>query len=91
MHLFDASQELFVQLESSLDDLSVKACESTRVLEDRVMVLEQDHKRLNQVVEHKIATDCEFADFQKNERFEDSFLIIGKLGHLNNFGSSHIY
>ena len=77
MHLFDASQELFVQLESSLDDLSVKACESTRVLEDRVMVLEQDHKRLNQVVEHKIATDCEFADFQKNERFEDSFLIIG--------------
>ena len=41
------------------------------------MVLEQDHHRLNRVVDGKIAIDAELADFHANERFEDSFVISG--------------
>ena len=77
LHLFDSSHELFSMLESSLDEVAIKSCESTRVLEDRVMALEQDHRRLNTVVEKKTAADAEIADFHQNERFEDSFLISG--------------
>ena len=77
LHLFDASHELISQLEASPQEVATKSCESTRVLEDRVMALEQDHRRLNRVVEVKTAADAELADFQKNEKFEDSFLIMG--------------
>ena len=77
LHLFDSSHELFTMLESSVDELVVRSCESTRVLEDRMMVLEQDHRRLNRVVEHKTAIDAELSDFHANERFEDSFVIFG--------------
>ena len=51
--------------------------ESTRLLEDRMIALEQDHQRLNAVVDHKIAHDAELADVQINERNEDSFIIFG--------------
>ena len=77
LHLFDSSAELFTHLESSLDDVAIKSCESTRLLEDRMVAIEQDHRRLNRVVEDKIAIDSEYSDFLKNEKFEDSFLITG--------------
>jgi hypothetical protein len=41
------------------------------------MVLEQDHRRLNRVVESKTAADAELFDFRENERLEDSFVISG--------------
>ena len=44
--------------------------ELTRVLEDRVMVLEQDHPHLAKVVDHRIAIEAELADFQENEWLE---------------------
>ena len=76
LHLFDSTQEL---LDRSMEPTQVtsRSSEATRVLEDRVMVLEQDHRRLYQVVEHKIAIDSELADFRQNERFENSFVIAG--------------
>ena len=77
LHLFDSSLELFSMLEASPDVVAVKSCEASRVLEDRVMALEQDHRRLNMVVEKKTAADAEIDDFHQNERFEDSFLISG--------------
>ena len=77
LHLFDSSHDLFAMLESSVDELVVRSCENTRVLEDRMMVLEQDHRRLNRVVEHKTAIDAELADVLANERLEDSFVIYG--------------
>ena len=76
LHLFDSSQDL-LDRSPELCDVTVRTCESTRVLEDRVMVLEQDHRRLNRVVENKIAIDAEISDFRDNERSEDSFLIEG--------------
>ena len=42
-----------------------------------MVAIEQDHRRLNRVVEDKIAIDSEYSDFLKNEKFEDSFLITG--------------
>ena len=77
LHLFDSAQELLDGLGSSSDQLTSRNSESTRVLEDRVMVLEQDHRRLNRVVEHKIAVDAEMADFLENQRNEDCFVIAG--------------
>ena len=77
LHLFDSSLELIGMLEAPVEQVAVKTSESTRVLEDRVMALEQDHRRLNRVVERKSAVDAELADFHKNEKFEDSFLIEG--------------
>ena len=77
IHLFDASELLLSNLSSSLDDVAVKSLESTRVLEDRMMALEQDHRRLNRVVDERIAIESEIADFRANERFEDTFVIEG--------------
>ena len=77
LHLFDASSELIARFESSPEEVLVQSCESTRVLEDRMMVLEQDHRRLNKVVERKTAADAELDDFHANERMEDSFVIHG--------------
>ena len=77
MNLFDLSQELIEGLERPPDIAAAKTSEGTRVLEDRVMALEQDHKRLNTVVENKIAIDSELADFRENSGFLDHFVIAG--------------
>ena len=77
MHLFDASHDLLNLLETTTDEVVIRSCESTRVLEDRVMVLEQDHRRLNRAFESKTAADAELADFHLNEGYEDSFVITG--------------
>lgn len=75
--LFDGAQTLIEGLSSTTEQSVVKTCESTRVLEDRVVALEQDHRRLNRVVDNKIAIDSEMSDFFKNERFEDCFVLEG--------------
>ena len=77
LHLFDSSQELLENLNSDVEQVVTKSSEAHRVLEDRVVALEQDHRRLHRVLDHKIAADAEMADFVKNERFEDSFVIEG--------------
>ena len=77
MHLFDNSEEAVSSLDSSVEANQLKSSESTRVLEDRVTAIEQDHRRLNRVVENKIAIDAEAADFLINERMEDFFVLVG--------------
>ena len=76
-HLFDSSEAVLDGLANSPEDVLLQQCETTRALEDRVLVLEQDHRRLNKVVEHKIAVDAELADWHENERTEDCFMIEG--------------
>ena len=66
LHMFDSFQSVLASLELDPDSKSSNATESSRVLEDRVMVLEQDHRRLNQKFEHKYAVDAELSDFQEN-------------------------
>ena len=64
-------------LDSSPEDVLIRQCESTRVLEDRVLVIEKEQQRLSKVIENKIAIDSELADFRENERTEDCFMIEG--------------
>ena len=77
LHLFDSSTNLIQTLSSRPEEVVIRNVESSRVLEDRMMVLEQDHRRLNKVVEEKYAEDAELADFQENIRYEDHFVILG--------------
>ena len=77
LHLFDSSQYLLSNLDSGTEVTTIQNSESTRVLEDRVMALEQDHRRLNSVIESKTAADAELADFRANQGFEDSFVVFG--------------
>ena len=77
LHLFDSANSSLDDLQLSCEQNVVRTCESTRVLEDRVMVLEQDHRRLSRVVDQKTAVDAEIADFHENERMENFFMIAG--------------
>ena len=77
LHLFDSAVDRLDSVDLPLPERSAIGQESTRVLEDRVMALEQDHRRLNRVVERKTAVDAEVADYQFNERQEDYFVIEG--------------
>ena len=77
LHLFDGSQDLLDGLEAAPDALASKRSENTRVLEDRVMALEQDHRRLNRIVESKVAIDAEYSDFRDNFSNQDSLVLAG--------------
>ena len=77
LHLFDSASDLLDGLALPLPDLALKGGETSRVLEDRMMAIEQDHRRLNRVVERKTATDAELDDFHANERTEDFFVVSG--------------
>ena len=77
LSLLDGAQDALSRLANEADVKVTRNQESNRVLEDRVVALEQDHRRLNRVVDDKIAVDAELADFVKNERFEDTFVVEG--------------
>ena len=77
LHLFDTSSTLIDALDI---DPGLKVDynrEASRLLEDRMVALEQDHHRLNSVVDLKIAMDAELSDIQINERNENCFVIFG--------------
>ena len=76
-HLFDSSDAILDGLSKTTEQVLLDQCEVGRLLDDRVTALEQDHKRLNRVVENKIAVDSELADMRENERKEDCFTIEG--------------
>ena len=77
IHLFDGATDAIERLSQPPEVLQSRNTESTRVLEDRLMAVEQDHRRLNKIVESKIAIDAEAADFRENESNLDSFVISG--------------
>ena len=77
LHLFDSVNSILDLQQLDPDSRSVVSTEATRVLEDRVMVLEQDHRRLNQRFEFKSAVDAELSDWQENIRNECFFMVQG--------------
>lgn len=77
VHLFDSSLKLIESLSSQPEQVLITNCESSRVLQDRMMALEQDHRRLNSVVESKTAEDAELAEMHENIMYEDHFMIAG--------------
>ena len=77
LHMYDNLASVLDSAELDLESKSSMVSESSRLLEDRVMVLEQDHRRLNNKFEHKFAVDAELSDFQENIRCEPFFMIRG--------------
>ena len=77
LHLFDSVKTILDVKELDPEARSVVSNEATRVLEDRMMVLEQDHRRLNQKFEFKSAVDAELLDWQENIRNESFFMVQG--------------
>ena len=77
LHLHSAAQRLLD--DSSLDEagrISVLA-ETSRSLEDRVAVIEQDHAELRRSVDHQRAIAAELFDYEANIRSEAFFMIQG--------------
>ena len=76
-HLFDASEAAIAQMKRSVPEAISHSSEASRVLEDRVMALEQDHRRLNRSFELSSAISAEREDFQENIRNEIYFMVSG--------------
>ena len=77
LFLFDSAREAIRLDGLDLADRASVGNEATRVLEDRMMAIEQDHRRLNRAFELKTAIDSEREDFQENVRNEIFFMITG--------------
>ena len=77
LHLFDEATSVLDSIGSSVSVATSKTSEASRVLQDRVMAIEQDHRRLNLAFETKFAEDSELFDFHENLRMEDWFVISG--------------
>jgi hypothetical protein len=76
-HLFDSSKSKLASLTQPPETMLLRVVEDSRLLADRVVVLEQDHRRLNKDYEFKTAVDSELADFHANRSMEDFFIIEG--------------
>ena len=91
LHMFDSACTILYNLNTDPGVKVIQNKESTRVLEDRMVALEQDHRRLCDVVDLKIAIDSELSDIQINERNEDcpriSSEIVGKSRQRRTFRS----
>ena len=77
LHLFDSACSVMEHASLEPELKTIVNTEHTRVLEDRLMAVEQDHKRLNKVVELKTAIDSELSDYHENLRNENWFIILG--------------
>ena len=77
VHLFDSSLDVIKGLSATLPAVVSAVSESTRALEDRVVVLEHDQRHLRQKLQLKTAVDAELADFEENVRNECYFVIAG--------------
>jgi len=77
VHLFDSARSL-ITLSGSKTSVKVDhGTEATRVLEDRMVAVEQSQKILSKALEMKTAVDSELACFQENVRNEIFFVISG--------------
>ena len=77
VQLFDSSLELIKASVAPLPVSVAKVQETSRVLEDRVVVLEQGQHHLRRELQMKTAIDAELADFEENVRNECFFVISG--------------
>ena len=81
LHLFDSAVDLMSSVALDQGAKNSRSSESTRLLEDRMVAIEQDHRRLSREFESKSIVDSELSCFQENLRYEDHFVIQG-LGRL---------
>lgn len=74
LHLFDSAKIVIGSSKKPVTDLVAAGNEATRVLQDRVMAIEQVQKLMIKDSEMKYAVDSELACFQENVRNEVSEL-----------------
>jgi hypothetical protein len=77
IHLFDSAKDLLSCSEAAAPERIDRGSEATRLLEDRMMVVEQKQLLMSKKYELKAAVDAELACFQENVRNEVFFLITG--------------
>ena len=77
LHLFNEAERIMTSLASSPESKLSVVDEEVRLIKDRVLALEQDHRRLNDKSERQYAIDQELSDFQQNIRDEVFFMISG--------------
>ena len=68
VHMFDSAASIIDNAKKPVQAICSLQSESIRCLEDRVHVLEQDHRRLNSSVESKSAVNAEAWDYDANCR-----------------------
>ena len=81
LHLFDTSNRLLDSLTATTEEATVQNTESSRLLEDRMVAIEQDHRRLSTAFDTKVAEDSEMFDYHENVKFE-SFVVVAGLAVL---------
>ena len=81
LHLFDAAGTVLDGLSKTVDEAATLNTEAARVLEDRMVAIEQDHRRLNAAFVTKSAEDSELFDFHENIRLQSGFVIEGLTKH----------
>ena len=77
LHLFAEPERIMTSITSTPDAKAVLVDEEVRLIKDRVLVLEQDHRRLTEKSDRQFAIDQELSDFQQNIRDEIFFMISG--------------
>ena len=77
VHLFDSSLDTIKSLSATLPVTVAQVSETSRVLEDRVVILVHDQRHLRRELQMKTAIDSELADFEENVRNECYFVIAG--------------
>ena len=77
VHLFDSSLDAIKSCSATMPVAVGQVTESSRALEDRVVVLEHGQRHLRRELAMKTAVDSELADFEENVRNECYFVISG--------------
>lgn len=77
LHIFDSAADLLARPRLSTDVRASRTDEHGRLLFDKFVVLEQDHRRLDRAFESKTAIDAEYQDFIENQQHEDFLLVSG--------------
>lgn len=77
LQIFEATANILDRSTLPSDKKSTLADESSRLLLDKVVVLEQDHRRLDKAFEIKTAIDSEYRDFIENQQHEDHLMVSG--------------
>jgi len=77
IHLFDSARTLLTLASAKTPAKVEHGAEATRVLEDRMVAVEQSQRLMVKALDMKTAVDSELACFQENVRNEVFFVISG--------------
>jgi hypothetical protein len=77
LHLYDSCTDVLSRPKLQPDVRVSRSDESSRLLLDKFVVLEKDHRRLDHAFETKSAVDAEYRDFLENQQHEDHLLVSG--------------